>query len=122
MASVMTVTVDTVDYVFTPESSTRDAVRFRVTGSTLALPRTVDVSRVLPARTKAFPGVARNIVNFHWNAEYGVDDPVVHPIVFKQQCSRRADTPDADFLLARKVFNALLSDSEMDAFYAQLIL
>lgn len=120
MATVITVTVDAVNYVFTPESSTQDGVKFRVTGSTLAVPRTCEIARVLPKRSKAFPGVARNSVNLHWNVEYGTEDVVVQPIVLKQSVSRRADTDAAEFLLARKVFNAFISDSEADDFYAQL--
>lgn len=120
MATAITVTVDAVNYVFTPESSTQDGVKFRVTGSTLSVPRTCEIARVLPKRSKAFPGVARNSVNLHWNVEYGTEDVVVQPIVLKQSVSRRADTNAAEFLLARKVFNAFISDSEADDFYAQL--
>lgn len=120
MATVITVTVDAVNYVFTPESSTQDGVKFRVTGSTLAVPRMCEIARVLPKRSKAFPGVARNSVNLHWNVEYGTEDVVVQPIVLKQSVSRRADTDAAEFLLARKVFNAFISDSEADDFYTQL--
>lgn len=121
MATAITVTIDAVDYVFTPESSTSEGVKFRISGHTLSLPRTCEIARVLPKRTKTFPGVARNSVNLHWNIEYGTVDPlIVAPIVLKQQVSRRADTPDADFLLARKVFDAFLADSELSDFYAQL--
>jgi hypothetical protein len=120
MATAITVTVDAVDYVFTPESVSSEAVRFRITGSTLAVPRYCEIARVLPKRTKTFPGVARNSVNLHWNLEYGTDEVYVQPIVLKQSSSRRADTESADYLLARKVFNGLLADSQMDSFYAEL--
>lgn len=121
MATAVTVTIDAVDYVFTPESSTTDGVRFRITGSTLSVPRTCEIARVLPKRTKTFPGVARNSINLHWNCEYGTEEPaMVSPIVLKQSVSRRADTDAAEFLLARKVFNALVGDSELADFYAQL--
>lgn len=122
MATVMTVTVDAVDYVFTPEATTLEKSVFRVTGSTLSLPRFLEIARVLPKRTKLFPGVARNALSLHWSQEYGTTDIVVAPIVLKQQSSRRADTDPAEYLLARKVFNALLADTEMNGFYADLTL
>lgn len=123
MATAITVTIDAADYVFTPEASTTDAASFRITGGTLSVPRTCEIARVLPRRTKTFPGVARNSINFHWNCEYGTADPVsVAPIVLKQSSSRRADTDAAEYLLARRVFNALISDSELNSFYSDLLL
>jgi hypothetical protein len=118
MATNVTVTVDAVDYVFSPDSIQQDAVKYQMTGSTLALPATLTARRVYPKRSKTYPGNARNILKLSLSKEYADDS--VQPIIFELSVSRRADTSPTDFSLARDVFGQLVVDAELDNYFSNL--
>lgn len=120
MASIITVTVSAVDYVFTPETYSQDAVKFQKGGSTLVNPDTLRLRRVYPKKQKTYPGHARNIVTTSSMITY--PDGTFYPITWETACSRRADTDATAFELSRQIHGAAIVDTELDGFYANLIL
>lgn len=121
MATAITVTVDAVNYMFTPDSVQQDAVRFGEASSTLVLPRTLMLRRVYPKKQKDYPGNARNNLKTTRTVLLN-DGTTAAGIIFDTSVSRRADVAVADFLLARKIHAALLQDSELDGFFSTLAL
>lgn len=120
MATAITVTVDAVNYTFTPDSVQPDVVRFVKGSSTLVNPDTLLLRRVYPKVQKSFPGVARNNLKTSKMITYA--DGVRAPILFEASISRRADTDATDFNLQRKIFGQLIADGELDGFFASLSL
>jgi hypothetical protein len=117
-STTITVTVDTVDYIYTLDSVTPDGMRYLDPASTLLLPSTVSGRRVYPKRQKTFPGVARN--ELKTSEMYSFDDGTSSPIIFATSVSRRADVATADFTLLRKKHAMLLLDGELDGFFNNL--
>jgi hypothetical protein len=120
MANAITVTVSAVDYVFTPDTYTQDAVKFQKDSSTLVNPDTLRLRRVYPKKQKTYPGHARNILTTSTMITY--EDGTYYPITWETACSRRADTAALDFSLSRSIHSLLLADAELDGFYANLTL
>jgi hypothetical protein len=117
--ATITVTVDSVNYVFTSDSVQPDAVKYLSNDSTLALPSSMLCRRVYPKKQKSYPGNARNILKTSRMVSVGEE---TSPIIFETAVSRRADVLSADFVLARKIHAALLADTELDGFFNNLSL
>lgn len=120
MAAAITVTVDTVNYVFNPDSVQQDAVRYLKADSTLVNPDLLLVRRVYPKRQKSYPGNARNILKTAKTISH--TDLTTSQIIFETSVSRRADASGTDFALARKIHAALIADGELDGFFNNLSL
>lgn len=120
MATNITVTVDAVNYVFTPDGTDKDSVRYLEPSNTLALPRLLITRRVYPKKQKTYPGVAR--VSMKQSRMFSYDDGTTSPIIIETTFSRRADSLPDDVALTRKLHAALLADTELDAFYTSLSL
>jgi hypothetical protein len=120
MASVITVTVNSVNYTFAPDSVQQDAVRFLRNGSTLVNPDTLLLRRVYPKRQKTYPGNARN--NLKTTKIVSHIDETTSPIIWETSVSRRADVDDTDFQLCREIHAQLILDGELDAFFTALAL
>jgi len=120
MANTLTVTVNSVNYVFTLNGTDKDTVHYLEPGSTLALPRVLTTRRVYPKRQKAYPGVAR--VSLKTSRMFSYADGKTAPILMETTLSRRADSADADVALTRALHGALVVDGELDAFFATLSL
>jgi hypothetical protein len=121
MASNVTVTVDTTDYVFTPDSQLSDSLKYQMTGSTLVLPSILTARRVYPKRTNSYPGNARTNLKLSVSLSYDVGENVA-PIIFDLSVSRRSDTVEADFTLVREIFSGLIIDGELDGYFNNLSL
>lgn len=120
MATTITVTVDSVDYVFANDGQEKDLIRYLDPGHTLALPRTLVTRRVLPKKQKGYPGVARNYIKCSWMQSYA--DETTAPLIMETSVSRRADTSLTELAAMRKRHAALLIDSELDSFFTALSL
>lgn len=120
----ITVTVDTVDYVFTQDSFRNDSASYLDSSSSLLVPRELTLKRVYPKRAGNFVGVARTDMRLSWAHSYTDADgeTVVAPIIWRATSSRRADMPAAEFTKARGIMAALISDGELDAFANNLSL
>lgn len=121
MATAVTVTVDAVNYVFTPDSTNKDSVAFLENNSTLSLPKGMTLRRVYPKRQKGYPGNARNYLKTSRTILLA-DGITSTPIILETNVSRRADVSSTDFALARKIHAALISDIELDGFFSNLSL
>lgn len=120
MATSITVTVDTVNYVFTRDSADKDSVRYLEPTNTLSLPKVLLTRRVYPKKQKDFPGVARNSLKTTRTFSYA--DGTTCPIIMETSVSRRADTLDGDLQFTRKLHGQLILDGELDAFFSSLSL
>jgi hypothetical protein len=120
MATAVTVTVESVDYVFTPDSVRQDVALYLGPGSTLSLPHVMSTRRVYPKRQKTYPGNARNILKTTRSFSY--DDGTTAPIIWETSVSRRADSDEADFTLMRDIHASLIMDAELDGYFNNLSL
>jgi hypothetical protein len=120
----ITVTVDTVDYVFTQDSFRNDSSIYLESSSTLVLPRELTLKRVYPKRAGSFVGVARTDMRLSWAHSYtdAAGETVSAPVIWRVTSSRRADMPEAEFTKARGIVSALITDGELDAFSNNLSL
>lgn len=116
----LTVTVSTVDQVFTSDSATQDRVVYRHSSSTLLVPRTLTLRRVYPKTTKAYTSNARNNMKLSWAVE-GVDGAVA-PIIWELSVSRVADVDPVQFALSRAAMGLLINDGELDGYFTNLSL
>lgn len=120
MATSITVTVNSTNYVFAQDGNEKDSVRYLEPGSTLALPRTLLIRRVYPKKQKSYPGVAR--LSVKTSRMFSYEDGTIAPIIMETVMSRRADTLDADVALTRGLHSAIIADGELDALFASLAL
>lgn len=116
----ITVSYNSVNYVFTQDGVRPDAVTMGYSGSTLALPKIIAARRVHPKKTASYIGNARNYLKLTWNV--ADSNGAACPLILELSASRRADVSSADVLLARGIMSSAIIDSELDAFFNTLAL
>lgn len=117
--ATITVSVDAANHVFTTDSAVSvDAVKYGYQNSSLVVPRTLLMKRVYPKRTKTYVGNARNELRLSF-----IDDETRRALsIFRLDVSRQADFDATTFELQRKLMAALITDTELDSFFANLAL